>query len=354
MKNKRILVTGGCGFIGSNFIRHILQKNYSWHIINLDALTYAGNPQNLADFNENEQYQFIHGDIRDSKLLSNLFDEHKFNGVFHFAAESHVDRSIHGPKVFIDTNITGSFNLLEASLNYWKNHGKPADFRFLHVSTDEVYGSLELGDPPFTEKTPYAPSSPYSASKASSDHLVRAYNQTYGLPTLITNCSNNYGPYQFPEKLIPLMIYNIQNKKPLPIYGKGTNIRDWLYVIDHCEALIEVFTKGKMGETYNIGGGAEKKNIEIVNKLCDILDKHFKRTQSSRELITFVNDRPGHDLRYAIDSTKIEFEIGWKARFNFNDALSETLDWYLSNQSWVQSVQSGEYCNWINKNYQNR
>lgn len=354
MKNKQILITGGCGFIGSNFIRQALQTNKSWHLVNLDALTYAGNPENLSDLRENDRYQFVHGDIRDSELLSSLFSKHQFDGIFHFAAESHVDRSIHGPETFIDTNVTGTFRLLEASLNHWKNQGKPSDFRFLHISTDEVYGSLGLEDPPFTEKTPYDPSSPYSASKAASDHLVRAYNRTYGLPIFITNCSNNYGPCQFPEKLIPLMIHNILNEKPLPLYGKGTNTRDWLYVIDHCEALIEVFLKGKTGETYNIGGGVEKQNIEIVNSLCDILDSILERTQSSRKLITFVNDRPGHDLRYAINSAKIESEIGWKARFTFKEALSETINWYIDNQQWVESVQSGDYRNWIKKNYHNR
>lgn len=354
MESKRILVTGGCGFIGSNFIRNALETNSHWHIVNLDALTYAGNPNNLSDFNGNKRYQFIHGDIRDSELLFNLFQKFQFNGVFNFAAESHVDRSIHCPEAFIDTNVTGTFQLLEACLKFWKSGKKPSDFCFLHISTDEVYGSLKLGELPFTEETPYDPSSPYSASKAASDHLVRAYHRTYGLPILITNCSNNYGPYQFPEKLIPLMIQNILNGQPLPVYGNGTNVRDWLYVLDHCEALLEVFLKGEVGITYNIGGGVEKQNIEIVHTICDILDSHFNKTSSSRHLITFVDDRPGHDLRYAIDSSKIETQIGWKAKYAFEEALLQTINWYLNNQKWVKSVLSGEYHHWIEKKYKNR
>jgi len=349
----KILVTGGSGFIGSNFIRHSLNNNPLWHIVNLDALTYAGNPENLSDFAEHVRYDFVHGDIRDSKLLDNLFSKHEFEGVIHFAAESHVDRSILGPEAFIDTNVVGTFRLVEASLKYWRNQGEPSGFRFLHVSTDEVYGSLGP-EGAFTEETPYDPSSPYSASKASSDHIVRAYNRTYGLPTLITNCSNNYGPYQFPEKLIPLMIMNILAEKPLPVYGDGANIRDWLYVIDHCEALNEVFIKGTAGETYNVGGGVEQTNLQIVNTLCDLLDSRLGRGESSRKLITFAKDRLGHDERYAIDSSKIESEIGWKAKFTLKDALADTVDWYLDNQKWVKSVQSGEYLNWIEKNYQSR
>ncbi len=353
MKIKNILVTGGAGFIGSNFIRLALDKNTHWNIINLDALTYAGNLKNLCDIENCEGYTFVHGDIRDSKLISNLYAEYKFDGVFHFAAESHVDRSILNPEEFLDTNITGTFRLVDESLKFWKTNGEPSDFRFLHVSTDEVYGSLG-SDGAFTEKTPYDPSSPYSASKAASDHIVRAYNRTYGLPTLITNCSNNYGPYQFPEKLIPLMILNIKEDKPLPVYGDGLNVRDWLYVADHCEALMDVFEKGITGETYNVGGGVEQTNIEIVNTICDLVDARLGKAESSRRLITFVEDRLGHDKRYAIDSTKIETEIGWKAKFTLEKALAQTVDWYLENLDWVESVKSGEYRSWIEKNYQNR
>jgi dTDP-glucose 4,6-dehydratase len=353
IKIQKILVTGGAGFIGSNFIRNALAADQPWHIVNLDALTYAGNPENLSDLMQDKRYDFVHGDIRDSELLDNLFSTYEFDGVFHFAAESHVDRSIHNPEIFLDTNVIGTFRLLETSLKHWKKQGEPSGFRFLHVSTDEVYGSL--GDQgAFTEATPYDPSSPYSASKASSDHIVRAYNRTYGLPTLITNCSNNYGPYQFPEKLIPLMIMNILEEKPLPIYGDGSNVRDWLYVADHCDALTAVFQKGIAGETYNVGGGVELQNLEIVNTICDHMDSRLGRTDSSRKLIRFVEDRLGHDQRYAIDSTKIESEIGWKAKFTLKEALSDTVDWYLDNQAWVKSVQNGEYRNWIEKNYRGR
>ncbi len=350
---KNILVTGGAGFIGSNFIRLALDKKPHWNIVNLDALTYAGNLKNLSDVEGSQRYTFIHGDIRDSKLISNLYAEYKFDGVFHFAAESHVDRSILNPEAFLDTNITGTFRLIDESLKFWKANGESPDFKFLHVSTDEVYGSLGT-EGAFTEKTPYDPSSPYSASKAASDHIVRAYNRTYGLPTLITNCSNNYGPYQFPEKLIPLMILNIKEGKPLPVYGDGLNVRDWLYVTDHCEALMSVFDKGQIGETYNVGGGVEQTNIEIVNTICDLVDSRLGRTESSRKLVTFVEDRLGHDKRYAIDSTKIETEIGWKASFILEKALAQTVDWYLENLDWVESIKSGEYRNWIEKNYKNR
>lgn len=347
---KNILVTGGAGFIGSNFIRHALKTWPSWNIINLDALTYAGNLKNLSDVEENSRYSFVHGDIRDSDLLNKLYSDYQFDGVFHFAAESHVDRSILNPEHFLDTNITGTFRLLETSLKFWRANGESPDFRFLHVSTDEVYGSLgPVGA--FSEKTPYDPSSPYSASKAASDHMVRAYNRTYGLPTLITNCSNNYGPYQFPEKLIPLMVLNIVDEKPLPVYGDGLNVRDWLYVVDHCEALSAVFDKGMPGETYNVGGGVEQTNIEIVKTICDSVDSRLERDESSHKLIQFVEDRLGHDKRYAIDSTKIETEIGWSARFTLEKALAETVDWYLGNSEWVDSVKSGEYRDWIKKNY---
>ena len=350
---KNILVTGGAGFIGSNFIRHALEKYTDWHIVNLDALTYAGNLKNLADIEGKKAYSFVHGDIRDGELLTRLFSEFRFEGVFHFAAESHVDRSILNPEEFLDTNIMGTFRLLDASLKFWKENGMSRGFRFLHVSTDEVFGSLGP-EGAFSETTPYDPSSPYSASKAASDHFVRAYNRTYGLPTLITNCSNNYGPYQFPEKLIPLMILNIKEGKPLPVYGDGLNIRDWLYVLDHCEALAEVFEKGKPGETYNVGGGVEMTNIDIVNTLCDLVDAKLGNSESSRELIIFVEDRLGHDERYAIDSTKIEREIGWKASYTLEKALFETVDWFLDNSGWVDSVKSGEYREWIETNYKKR
>ncbi len=347
---KKILVTGGAGFIGSNFIRHTLKKNEDWEIVNLDALTYAGNVNNLTDCDNDNRYTFVHGDIRNSELLKGLFDDHRFDGVFHFAAESHVDRSILTPEAFLDTNITGTFRLLDVSLKYWKETGEPPDFRFLHVSTDEVYGSLGP-DGAFSETTPYDPSSPYSASKAASDHFVKAYNRTYGLPAVITNCSNNYGPFQFPEKLIPLMIMNIKEEKPLPVYGDGSNVRDWLYVLDHCEALTKVFDKGMPGETYNIGGGVEMPNIDIVKMLCDLVDKKLERTESSQKLITFVEDRLGHDQRYAINSEKIESEIGWKAEYSLEKALSETVDWYLENTNWIDSVRRGDYRQWMEQNY---
>lgn len=357
MTGKKILVTGGSGFIGSNFIRHTLQTDPGIWIRNLDALTYAGNPMNLENLPENQQrrYQFIKGDICDGQLLHRLFDTEKFDGVIHFAAESHVDRSIHGPDAFIRTNINGTFQLLEACLAAWKRNCLPPDFRFLHISTDEVYGSLGP-EGYFTEETPYDPSSPYSASKASSDHLVKAYYRTYGLPTVVTNCSNNYGPYQFPEKLIPLMIMNIMEKKELPVYGDGRNVRDWLYVIDHCEALMTVFRDGRLGETYNIGGGTELENIRIVHMLCELLDEKLERsgTEASRNLVRFVTDRPGHDRRYAIDASKIRRDLGWQARFAFQDAIRETIDWYMDHMDWVNAVRSGDYRKWIKANYTTR
>lgn len=357
MRKKTILVTGGAGFIGSNFINYALTVRPDWCIVNLDALTYAGNPDNLAGMTSDqlERYRFVHGDIKDTASLQKLFSEENFDIVVHFAAESHVDRSILGPDAFVNTNILGTFNLLESSLKYWKKVGKSEDFRFLHISTDEVYGSLGTQGF-FTEETPYCPSSPYSASKAASDHFVKAYFHTYGLPAIITNCSNNYGPYQFPEKLIPLMILNIIERKPLPVYGDGKNIRDWIYVIDHCDALVKVLDKGKPGQTYNIGGNAERRNIEIVNLLCDILDSRISHSdkKSSRRLIQFVTDRPGHDLRYAIDGTKIQRELGWTPRFLFEDAIEATIDWYLENLDWVESVRSGEYRKWIEMNYEGR
>jgi dTDP-glucose 4,6-dehydratase len=356
-RKQTILVTGGCGFIGSNFVRYIIRERPEWAIVNLDSLSYAGNPMNLSDLEEQagERYRFVRGDIRERKLLDNLFAENRFDGVFHFAAESHVDRSILGPEAFVETNVMGTFRVLDAARASWEERGRPEDFRFLHVSTDEVYGSLgETGF--FTESTPYDPSSPYSASKAASDHFVNAYYRTYGLPTLVTNCSNNYGPYQFPEKLIPLMILNILEHNPLPVYGDGKNVRDWLYVGDHCEALVKVFERGRPGETYNIGGGTELENIGIVHCLCDVMDGRLKLPagRSSRRLIHFVKDRPGHDRRYAIDATKIRNELGWAPQHRFEDALAETVDWYLSHMEWVDSVRSGDYREWIAKNYRNR
>lgn len=354
---KKILVTGGSGFIGSNFIRHTLQIRPGFQILNLDALTYAGNPLNLENLPAEHQsrYRFVQGDICDALLLKNLFEQETFSGVIHFAAESHVDRSIHGPDAFIRTNIHGTFQLLEACLAMWKQNGRPSDFRFLHISTDEVYGSLGK-EGYFTETTPYDPSSPYSASKASSDHLVKAYFRTFGLPVVVTNCSNNYGPYQFPEKLIPLMILNIIEQKDLPVYGDGKNVRDWLYVIDHCEALLTVFLQGTLGETYNIGGGTELENIRIVHLLCELLDEKLGRSgkNSSTNLIRFVKDRPGHDRRYAIDASKMKRELGWKARFVFSEAIARTIDWYMDHMDWVNSVRSGDYRKWIENNYGKR
>lgn len=352
-----VLVTGGAGFIGTNFIRHVLSELPSWRIVNLDALTYAGNPFNLQDLAPEmiDRHRFVHGDIRDAVLLEQLFSEEPFDALVHFAAESHVDRSILGPEAFVETNVSGTFRLLEASLKHWEKRGKPKDFRFLHISTDEVYGSLGP-EGCFTEITPYDPSSPYSASKAASDHFVNAYHRTYGLPTLITNCSNNFGPYQFPEKLIPLMILNIVEEKPLPVYGDGKNIRDWLYVLDHCDGLVKVLDQGRPGETYNIGGGAERQNIDVVHLLCDLLDVRLDRfgRESSRNLIQFVTDRPGHDRRYAIDATKIERELGWSPAHDFEEALEATVDWYLHNMDWVEMVRSGEYRKWIEINYGDR
>ncbi len=354
---KNILVTGGAGFIGTNFVRLVLDTQPDWRVINLDSLTYAGNPANLEKIPSAllPRYRFVHGDIRDKNLLDNLFKEERFDMVVNFAAESHVDRSIVGPEVFVDTNITGTFCLLEVSLKKWKELGMPEDFRFLHISTDEVYGSLGSSGF-FTEKTPYDPSSPYSASKAASDHFVKAYFRTFDLPTLITNCSNNYGPYQFPEKLIPLMILNIKEENRLPVYGDGKNVRDWLFVLDHCEAIIRVLEKGNPGETYNIGGGEEMQNIEVVHLLCDLLDDRLNRSGSraGRNLIHYVTDRPGHDRRYAIDAAKIKNELGWCPKYKFAEAIETTVDWYLDNMKWVDSVRSGEYRKWVEKNYGSR
>ena len=353
---KKILVTGGSGFIGSNFIRTSLREKKEWEIVNLDALTYAGNPMNLSGLPKEleQRYSFIQGNICDEALVKKLFNENDFHGVLHFAAESHVDRSILGPKTFIDTNVNGTFNLLNTSLEYWKSRDKK-QFRFLHVSTDEVYGSLGP-EGYFTETTPYDPSSPYSASKAASDHIAKSYQRTYGLPVVVTNCSNNYGPYQFPEKLIPLILMNIIEEKSLPVYGDGMNVRDWLYVEDHCDAILKVFDQGRPGETYNIGGGAEYTNIGIVNLLCDLLDKRLDRNKeaSSKRLIQFVDDRPGHDRRYAIDASKIRNELGWKPAYSFESAIEKTIDWYLSNKGWVESVRSGAYRDWLKTNYDKR
>jgi dTDP-glucose 4,6-dehydratase len=339
------LITGTAGFIGSNLLRYILNNTDS-KVISLDKLTYAGNLDSLADFKQDVRHIFVQGDIADKDLVKRLLFEHKPSAILNLAAESHVDRSIDGPEEFIQTNIVGTFRLLEACQEYWNTLNEPekSAFRFLHVSTDEVYGSLG-SEGYFTEETPYAPNSPYSASKASSDHLVRAYYHTYGLPTLTTNCSNNYGPYQFPEKLIPLMIHNALSGKELPIYGDGQNIRDWLYVRDHCRAIMTVLGKGTPGDVYNIGGNAEMKNIEIVETICAILDEVRPNPEgkSYREQITFVKDRPGHDRRYAIDASKIRKELGWKPEESFDTGIRKTVQWYLENQKWVERVTSGKY-----------
>ncbi len=351
---QKILVTGGAGFIGSNFVLDWC-KTQSSAVINLDALTYAGNLHNLNDLHGNAQHTFMHGDINDGALLADLLQTHQPSAIVHFAAESHVDRSIHGPEAFIQTNIVGTFRLLEAVRSYWS--GLPAEhkqaFRYLHVSTDEVYGSLSPQAPAFTEKHTYEPNSPYSASKAASDHLVRAYHHTYGLPTLTTNCSNNYGPYHFPEKLIPLMIVNALAGKSLPIYGDGMQIRDWLYVKDHCSAIRRVLEAGRPGEVYNVGGWNEKPNIDIVNTICTLLDELRPRAdgQSYSSQITYVKDRPGHDRRYAIDASKIHNELGWKPAETFDTGIRKTVQWYLDHPEWVAQVQSGSYRDWVQKQY---
>lgn len=349
-----ILVTGGAGFIGANFVLAWLGDKSADGVINVDKLTYAGNRKTLASVENDPRHVFSQTDICDRAALDELFATYKPRAVVHFAAESHVDRSIHGPAEFIETNIVGTFTLLEAARAYWGSLEEPArsEFRFLHVSTDEVFGSLSETDPQFSETTPYAPNSPYSASKAASDHLVRAYHHTYGLPVLTTNCSNNYGPYHFPEKLIPLIIANALAGKPLPIYGDGLNVRDWLYVRDHCSAIREVLARGRLGETYNVGGWNEKTNLDVVHTLCDLLDELSpKATGSYRDQITFVTDRPGHDRRYAIDARKLERELGWKPAETFESGLRKTVQWYLDNQAWVQDVMSGEYRHWVAKQY---
>jgi dTDP-glucose 4,6-dehydratase len=350
-----IVVTGGAGFIGSNFVLDWLANPKAEGIVNLDKLTYAGNLSTLAPLAKDPRHIFIQGDIGDSALVTHLLQEHRPRAIINFAAESHVDRSIHGPADFIQTNILGSFNLLECTRTYWNSLPTEAQqqFRFLHVSTDEVYGSLGASDAAFKETTAYEPNSPYSASKAASDHLVRAWFHTYGLPVLTTNCSNNYGPYHFPEKLIPLVILNALNGQPLPIYGDGMQVRDWLYVGDHCAAIRRVLEKGTLGETYNVGGWNEKANLEVVKTICAILDELRPRSSggSYAEQIRFVSDRPGHDRRYAIDASKLERELGWKPAETFATGIRKTIEWYLANPEWVAGVQSGSYRDWINQHY---
>ena len=346
---KKIIITGGAGFIGSHVVRRIVKNYPEYHIYNLDSLTYAGNLENISDIQNESNYTFIKGDITDADFVNALFQKHQFDAVIHLAAESHVDRSITDPLSFVKTNVIGTMNLLNAAKEIWRNEyeGK----RFYHVSTDEVYGTLGATGL-FTETTPYAPNSPYSASKASSDHFVRAYGETYGLPYVITNCSNNYGPNHFPEKLIPLLINNIINNKALPVYGDGNYTRDWLFVKDHAVAIDLVFHQGKIGETYNVGGFNEWKNIDLVKLLCSLMDEKLKRPAGeSSQLITYVKDRPGHDLRYAIDANKINRELGWYPSVTFEEGLSETIDWYLSNTEWLQQVTSGDYQNYYQKMY---
>jgi dTDP-glucose 4,6-dehydratase len=350
-----ILVTGGAGFIGGNFVLDWLKDQKAEGIINLDKLTYAGNLATLDSLKNDPRHIFVHGDIGDQELVTKLLKEHQPRAIVNFAAESHVDRSIHGPAAFVQTNIVGSFNLLERARSYWNalDETKKLAFRFHHVSTDEVYGSLSASDPAFTETNSYEPNSPYSASKAASDHLVRAWFHTYGFPVVTTNCSNNYGPYHFPEKLIPLVILNALNGKPLPIYGDGQQVRDWLYVGDHCSAIREVLAKGKLGETYNIGGWNEKANIDVVKTICSILDELTPKAdgKSYAEQITFVTDRPGHDRRYAIDASKINRELGWKPKETFDTGIKKTVQWYLDNPVWIEGVVSGSYREWLQKQY---
>ncbi len=350
-----ILITGGAGFIGSNFIQEWITQSDE-PIINVDKLTYAGNLQNLITLSNHPQYSFVHADIGDSSKMNELFTRYQPRALIHMAAESHVDRSIHGPEDFIQTNITGTFRLLEAARQYWQGLSDEfkTSFRFLQVSTDEVFGTLSPDASAFTEQHAFRPNSPYSASKAASDCLVRAYHHTYGLPTLTTHCSNNYGAYQFPEKLIPLMITNALVGKPLPIYGDGQQIRDWLYVKDHCSAIRCILMKGLPGETYNIGGWNEKANLEIVHTICDILQTHCPTDHDYRNLITYVTDRPGHDRRYAVDSRKIQRELGWEPAETFESGIQKTVQWYLQNQEWCRNVQSGDYRKWIETNYTGR
>jgi dTDP-glucose 4,6-dehydratase len=344
-----MLVTGGAGFIGSNFIRYWLREHPADKVVNLDALTYAGNLENLAEVEDSPQYQFLRGDICDSAMLESIFTRHAIDTVVHFAAESHVDRSISGPGAFIQTNIHGTYSLLEAVRKHWS--GDAEGRRFVHVSTDEVYGSLGPDDAPFSETTAYAPNSPYSASKASSDHLVRAYFHTYGLPVVTTNCSNNYGPYQFPEKLIPLVISNAMEGRAIPVYGDGRNVRDWLYVDDHCSGIDAVLQGGRLGETYNIGGCNEWQNIDIVTTICNTLDTMEPGDKPRRELISYVRDRPGHDRRYAINADKMQRELGWVPRYRFETAIVDTVHWYRDNQAWVDNVRSGDYQRYYQSHY---
>ena len=351
-----ILVTGGAGFIGSNFVLDWLAANDE-PVLNLDALTYAGNTENLASLEGDDRHVFVRGDICDRPLLDSLFGTHRPRAVVHFAAESHVDRSIHGPADFIRTNVQGTFTLLEAARGHWSTLGaeEKSVFRFLHVSTDEVYGTLAHDDPAFCESDTYEPNSPYSASKAASDHLVRAWHHTYGLPTVTTNCSNNYGPYHFPEKLIPLLIVNALAGKPLPVYGDGMQVRDWLYVKDHCAAIREVLARGRVGETYNVGGWNEKPNLEIVHTVCGLLDEFRAHADGPyKRLVTHVQDRPGHDRRYAIDARKIERELGWRPAETFETGMRKTVRWYLDNAAWVERVQNGAYREWVSANYERR
>jgi len=350
---RSIVVTGGAGFIGSNFVHHWCENYPEDRVIVLDALTYAGNLNNLATLKDRKNFRFLQGDICDRALVDELFAGENIDTVAHFAAESHVDRSILGPGAFVQTNVVGTFTLLESFRQHWLSNHQPDNYRFLHVSTDEVYGSLGVDDPAFTETTPYAPNSPYSASKAGSDHLARAYFHTYGMPTIITNCSNNYGSYHFPEKLIPLMCINILLGKPLPVYGDGQNVRDWLYVRDHCQALDTVIHKGKAGETYNIGGNNEVKNIDLVRMLCDLMDELAPDlpVKPAQNLITFVRDRPGHDRRYAIDASKIRTELGWQPQETVEGGLRKTIQWYLDHRDWWQPLLSKEYQEYYGKVY---
>jgi dTDP-glucose 4,6-dehydratase len=354
---KNVLITGGAGFIGSNFIHHLVKVEPTARIINLDALTYAGSLENIKELTASPKYVFVRGDIRDRMLVENLLKQYSIDTVVHFAAESHVDRSILGPAPFIDTNITGTFTLLDAARQVWLEERKipVGDLRFHHVSTDEVYGSLSLQDPAFSENTPYRPNSPYAASKASSDHLARAYQHTYGLPVTITNCSNNYGPYQFPEKLIPLIILRAVEHQSLPVYGDGQQIRDWLYVEDHCKALWLVLKQGRVGETYNVGGGNQPTNLELVQNLCQIMDESIPDSAPHAALIEHIADRPGHDRRYAMDTRKIESELGWRPERSLEDGLRETVAWYLSHPEWVAAIRGQKgYHHWLQQNYAGR
>lgn len=352
---KNLLVTGGAGFIGANFIHHELKKHDDVLIFNLDALTYAGNIHNLDGLADPKRHTFIHGNIADQDLIGEILEKYRIDGIVHFAAESHVDRSIEDAQSFIQTNVVGTYNLLQAVLKYFKKYGKDSGVRFHHISTDEVFGSLEPSDPPFTETTPYAPNSPYAASKAASDHLVRAFHHTYGLPVTISNCSNNYGPYQFPEKLIPLVISNALSEKELPIYGDGMQIRDWLYVEDHCEAIDLILHKGIPGETYNIGGNNQPANIEIVKTICTILNRLHPAHQPYENLIRFVPDRPGHDRRYAMNIAKMQKAFGWQPKESIASGLEKTVKWYLQNQDWVKSIHSRpDYQSWLQQNYSSR